>query len=364
MVVLKFATVALDGEHFTPLRAEYTYCTRQKDKKLNLLTQHSRLISVRSIAVTIIASALPTAAATAQTFSAKPVRLVVPFAAGGSNDVVARGMVQPLSRALGTSVIVENRPGANTMIGTEAVARAPADGHTILIVGFTFMSNAALRSKLPYDPQKDFVAVAGLGFQPYVLSVHPSLPARNVKELIALARQRPGELVYAMTGYGTGQHLSGELLKIKAHIDMKPVAFQGGAPATIAVLGGHASILFSTAPPIVQHVSSGKLRPLAVTSRIRTELLKDVPTMIESGLPDFEMTGGMGVFAPAATPKEAVARLSSEIVRTLQLPDVRDGLVRDGFTVAPLASAEYEQYVRSRMREIQRIAREAHIKVD
>jgi tripartite-type tricarboxylate transporter receptor subunit TctC len=300
----------------------------------------------------------------AQPFPSKPVRLVVPFAAGGSNDVVARGMVQPLSRALGQSVIVENRPGANTIIGTEAVARSPADGHTVLIVGFTFMSNAALRSKLPYDPHKDFVAVAGLGFQPYVLSVHPSLPAKTVKELIAVARARPGELVYAMTGYGTGQHLSGELLKLKARIDMKSVAFQGGAPATIAVLGGHASILFSTAPPIVPHVSAGKLRPLAVTSRTRTDLLKDVPTMIESGLPDFDMTGGMGVFAPAATPKEAVTRLSTEIVRTLQQPEVRDGLVRDGFVVAPLGSAEYEQAVRTRMQQIQKIARDAHIKVD
>jgi tripartite-type tricarboxylate transporter receptor subunit TctC len=292
------------------------------------------------------------------------VRLVVPFAAGGSNDVVARSMATPLSRALGQPVLVENRPGANTIIGTEAVARAPADGHTLLIAGFTFMSNAALRAKLPYDPHKDFIPVAALGFQPYVLSVHPSLPAKNVKELIALARARPGELVYAMTGYGTGQHLSGELLKLKAGINIKPVAFQGGGPATVAVLGGHASILFSTAPPIVQHVASGKLRPLAVTSRTRTDLLKGVPTMIESGLADFDMTGGMGVYAPGATPKEAVERLSGEIVRLLQVPEVREGLVRDGFVVAPMGSGEYQKIVRTRMDQIQKLAREAHIKVE
>jgi tripartite-type tricarboxylate transporter receptor subunit TctC len=304
------------------------------------------------------------ASAVAQGFPSRPVRLVVPFAAGGSNDVVARGMAQPLSRAIGQNVIVENRPGANTILGTEAVARAPADGHTVLIVGFTFMSNAALRSKLPYDPHRDFIPVAGLGFQPYVLSVHPSLPVKSVKELVALARVRPGELVYAMTGYGTGQHLSGELLKLKAKVDIKPVAFQGGAPATIAVLGGHATILFSTAPPIVQHISTGKLRPLAVTSRTRTELLKSVPTMIEAGLPDFDMTGAMGVFAPSGSPKDAVERLSVEIVRTLQNPDVRDGLVRDGFTVAPMGTTEYRQYVRTRTQEIERVAREANIKVD
>jgi tripartite-type tricarboxylate transporter receptor subunit TctC len=328
-----------------------------RDKKLVPAQAFGSLLAIATIL-------LPLPLATAQTFPSKPVRLVVPFAAGGSNDVVARAMAQPLSRALGQSVLVENRPGANTIIGTEAVARAPADGHTLLIAGFTFMSNAALRSKLPYDPQKDFIPVAGLGFQPYVLSVHPSLPAKSVKELIALARTRPGELVYAMTGYGTGQHLSGELLKLKTRIDIKPVAFQGGAPATIAVLGGHATILFSTVPPIVQHVSSGKLRPLAVTSRSRTDLLKDVPTMIESGVPDFDMTGGMGIFAPGASPKEAVERLSSEIVRMLQLPDVREGLIRDGFVVAPVGTNEYQKIVRTRMEQIQRLAREAHIKVD
>jgi tripartite-type tricarboxylate transporter receptor subunit TctC len=259
---------------------------------------------------------------------------------------------------------VENRPGANTIIGTEAVARAPADGHTVLITGFTFMSNAVLRSKLPFDSYKDFVAVAGIGSQPFVFSVHPSLPAKSIKDLIALARARPGQLVYAINGYGTGQHLSGELLKLKAGIDMKPVAFQGGAPATMAVLGGHASILISTAPPIVQHIPAGKLRPLAVTSRARTDLLKDVPTMIESGFPDFDMTGGMGVFAPAATPKETIERLSTEIVRTLQLPEVREGLVRDGFVVSALGTAEYNKFVRARMQLIQKIAKEAHIKVE
>ena len=324
-----------------------------------------RIRSASYAALAFVAAALlPLDAAMAQAFPSKAVRLVVPFAAGGSNDVVARSMATPLSKALGQPVLVENRPGANTILGTEAVARAPADGHTILIVGFTFMSNAALRSKLPYNPHKDFVAVAGIGNQPYVLSVHPSLPARNIKELIALARARPGELVYAITGYGTGQHLSGELLKLKAKIDMKPVVFQGGAPATIAVLGGHATILISTAPPIVQHVAAGKLRPLAVTSRARTDLLKDVPTMMESGLPDFDMTGGMGVFAPAGTPKEALDRLSAEVVRTLQLPEVRAGLVNDGFVVSAVGTAEYNAMVRTRMQQIQKIAKDANIKVD
>src|SRR5688572_1564768 len=193
---------------------------------------------VRSGVTLAIATMLLPAAALAQApFPSKVIRLVVPFAPGGSNDVVARAMSLPLSKSLGQSVVVENRPGANTIIGTEAVARAPADGHTVLIAGFTFMSNAALRTKLPYDPHKDFVPVTGIGSQPFVFSIHPVLPARTIKELVALAKARPGELVYAINGYGTGQHLSGELLKLRAGINMKHVAFQGGGPATVAVLG-------------------------------------------------------------------------------------------------------------------------------
>src|SRR5688572_9575247 len=231
-----------------PACGSLVHPTNRGLRQVRALSVDRKVVPSHALSIMIAAAAAlqPFHDAAAQSFPSKPVRLVVPFAAGGSNDVVARSMATPLSRALGQPVLVENRPGANTIIGTEAVARAPADGHTVLIVGFTFMSNAALRAKLPYDPHKDFVAVAGLGFQPYVLSVHPSLPAKSVKELIALARARPGELVYAMTGYGTGQHLSGELLNLKARINMKPVAFQGGGPATVAVLGGHASILFST----------------------------------------------------------------------------------------------------------------------
>ncbi len=314
--------------------------------------------------IILLATVLAAGSATAQQFPSKVVRLVVPFPAGGSNDVVARAISLPLSRALGQSVVVENRPGANTIIGTEAVARAPADGHTVLISGFTFMSLAALRPKLPFDPIKDFAAVTRFGTQPFVLSVHPSLPAKSIKELIALARARPGELVYAVNGYGTAQHLSGELLKVRARIDMKLVVFQGGAPSTVAVLGGHAGILISTVPPIVQHIPAGKLRALAVTSRERSNLLKDVPTMMESGLPDFDLSGAMGVFAPAATPKAAVDRLSAEIMRAVQLPEVKDGMLKDGFVVAPMGPAEYDAFMRDKIQQIQTIAKAAKIKID
>ena len=317
--------------------------------------------AVLVLALSAMASA---AVASAQAFPSKVVRIVVPFPAGGSNDVVARSMSQPLSRALGQSVVVENRPGANSIIGTEHVARSPADGHTMLLAGFTMLGNAALRSKLPFDPFRDFVAVTGVGSQPMVISVHPSLPVKSIKDLVALARARPGQLVFAIPAYGGPQHISGELLKLAARIEMKYVAFQGGGPSTIAVLGGHASILISTVPPMLQHVATGKLRPLAATSRVRSSLLTDVPTMIESGFPDFDITGAMGFFAPAGTPKATVERLNAEIVRVVQLPEVKDGMMRDGFIVNPLGPAEYETFLRAKFKQIQKIARDAKIKVD
>lgn len=322
-----------------------------------------RACPVSIVASTVLATII-TSASIAQPFPSKTVRLVVPFPAGGSNDVVARALSSPLSQALGQSVVVENRAGANTVIGTEAVARAPADGHTVLISGFTFASLAALRTKLPFDPLKDFATVTRLGTQPFVLSVHPSLPAKNIKELIALARARPGQLAYAVNGYGTAQHLSGELLKARSGIDMKLVVFQGGAPSTIAVLGGHAGVLISTAVPIIQHVSSGKLRALAVTSSERSSLLKDVPTMMESGQADFDMSGAMGVLAPAATPRAALERLNTELIRAMQLPEVRDGMLRDGFVVSPIGLAEYDAFMRTKVQQIQKIAKAANIKPD
>jgi tripartite-type tricarboxylate transporter receptor subunit TctC len=273
-------------------------------------------------------------------------------------------MSQPLGKALGQSVVVENRPGANSMLGAELVARSAADGHTVLVAGFTMLGNVALRSKVTVHPLKDLVPVTGLGAQPMVFSVHPSLPVRSVKELVALARAKPGQLVYAIPAYGGPQHMAAELLKLHTRIDMKYVAFQGGAPATIAVLGGHAPFLISTVPTMLPHAATGRLRPLAVTSGERTPLLKDVSTMIELGYPDFDITGALGIFAPAGTPKEAVARLSAEITRVVLLPEVKDGMARDGYIVNPLGPAEFEAFLRAKLQQIQKIVDEAKIKID
>jgi len=314
--------------------------------------------------ILVMCGLVPPSSSTAQSFPAKVVRLVVPSAPGGSNDVVARAMSQPLSRAFGQPVVVENRPGANNLIGIEAVKNAPADGHAVLIGGFTFIANAALRAKPTYDPRKDFAAVAGIGQQPYLISVHPSVPVKSIKELVALARARPGELVYAINGYGTAQHLSGELLKLRARIDMKVVVFQGGAPSAVAVLGGHAGALISTIAPVIQHVSVGKLRALAVTSRERSTLLKEVPTMMEVGFADFDITGALGVFAPGATPKDAIARFSAEIVKAVALPEVSSGLLRDGYAVVPVGHVQFQEFVLAKFADVQALGKAANMRLD
>ncbi|MBI3918299.1 MAG: tripartite tricarboxylate transporter substrate binding protein [Betaproteobacteria bacterium] len=318
--------------------------------------------NLHAVIISVLAAGFSASSAAAEAFPSKPVRLVVPFPPGGSADAIARAMAEPLSRSLGQSVVVVNRPGANTIIGSELVARSPPDGHTVL-VGLLVMT-AALRSNLPFDSLKDFAPVARIGTQPYVLSVHPSLPAKSVKELIALARAHPGELTYSIPGYGSLQHLTAELFRLRTGIPMKPVVFQGGAPSTMAVLGGHVGVLVSTIAPISGFVPTGKLRALAVTSQARSAVLKDVPTMIESGLPDFEMTGQQGISAPAATPKAAIERLGAEIMRVVLLPEVRTRLTMDGYDVAPVGASEYAAGLPARIQKIREIAREANIKLD
>jgi len=315
-------------------------------------------------AVRLLSVLVPTLLATgahAQQYPSKPIRVVVPFTPAGSVDVAARALQTPLSKALGQSVVVENRPGASTMIGTELVARAPADGHTLLIAGFTFIANAVMRTKLPFDAQKDFVGVARIGADPYIISVHPSLPVHSVKELVALARAKPGQLTYAHNGAGSAQHVSGELLKQAAKIDVTAVPYNGGGPAALAVLGGHNTILISTIATVIPYLNGKKLRAIAVTSSGRSDLVKDTPTLAESGYPDFELTAKLGVYVRSQTPKEIVDRLGTEIVRALNTTDVRESLFRQGITASPMGPAEYDALIRKEIPRIQKIVREAGI---
>jgi tripartite-type tricarboxylate transporter receptor subunit TctC len=300
----------------------------------------------------------------AQNFPAKPLRLIVAFPPGGTADVVARTLAQPLGAALGQNVIVDNRAGGGTVIATELVARAPADGYTLLLTGFSFSANSALRSNLPFDTQKDFAAVARIESSPWMLAAHPSLPVKNVKELIALARTRPGQLTYASNPAGSGAHLIGAMLKLTTKISMVDVPYQGEVPAMIAVIGGHADLLIAYVPTLIPQLAAGKLRALGVTARQRIERYKDVPTLAESGMAGFELAGNQGITVPATTPKAVIERLSAEIVRAVALPVVRDSLLRQGLTPAPLASADYDALLKSEFQKMQKMFRDAAIKVE
>src|SRR5450759_3899379 len=318
----------------------------------------------RTFVLAVLAGAVWLPAAHAQSYPTKPIRLVVSFPPGGIADVVARSLAQPLGSALGQNVIVENRPGGGTVIATELVARAPADGHTLLLTGFSFVANAALRSDLPYDTLKDFAAVARIESSPWMLATHPSLPVKSVKELIALARGRPGQLTYAANPVGSGAHLIGEMLKLTTKIDIVDVPYQGEVPAMIAVMGGHADVLIAYVPTLIPQLAAGKLRVLAVTSRIRLDRFKDVATLAESGMPDFELAGNQGVTVPSATPKAVINRLSTEIVRAVALPGIRDSLIRQGLQPAPIGPGEYDAFIRAEFVKIQKMFRAANIKPD
>ncbi|MGE5523778.1 MAG: Bug family tripartite tricarboxylate transporter substrate binding protein [Rhodospirillaceae bacterium] len=300
----------------------------------------------------------------AQTFPSKNLRLVVPFPPAGAVDVLARTLSQPLSAAFGQSVIVENRPGANTVIGAELVARAPADGHTLLLMAPSFTINPVVRSSMPYDTFRDFSGVTRLASNPLVVSVHPALPAKSVKELIALARARPGELTFATASILGGQRLAGELLWQTANVKIVNVPYNGGAPAATAVMGGHNPILVANVLESAPFINAGRLRGIAVTGLQRSENVPAVPTVAESGYPGFEALNWFGAVARAGTPKSLMERLSSEITRALQTAEVRDILAKQGLNANPLMLESFDAYMKAEMERNERIIKALGLKID
>ena len=300
----------------------------------------------------------------AQNFPTKPVRIIVPFPAGGSADFFSRMIGQKLSESWSQQVIVENRPGAATVIGTQFVARAPADGYTLLVMANSFTINSSLRSNLPYDSSKDFAPVTQLVTSPNVLVVHPSVPAKNFAEFIALARARPGVLNYSGVGPGATQHIAGEMLKAATKIDMGYVPFAGGAPAVLAVLGGHVGVCIANIQEVAPHVEAGKLRALAVTSRERDPAMKNVPTVAESGYPDYVVITWWGFSAPGATPADVVAKISADTGRVLKLPEIQGKLLSQGLYAAPSTPEQFTAHIRAETARYAKIVKEAGIKAD
>ena len=303
-------------------------------------------------------------AAQSQAFPSKSVRIIAPFPPGAGTDTLARVLAPHLTRALGQSIVVENRPGAGTVVGTEVAARAPADGHTLLIIANSFTINPAVRSKLPYDTRKEFAGVARLASTPMVFAVHPAVPAKSLKEMIALARARPGELTWASSGAGTGHHLAGELFCSLAGIKMVHVPYAGGAPAAMAVLGGHTSVVLVNVLSLAPHITAGKLRGLAVTSPDRVELLKELPTVAESGFPGFNTSIWFGSVMTAASPREAINRLSTEILRALELAEVRDTISKGGLNAAPLDAVAFDAFLRAELERNEKVARAVNLRID
>ncbi len=300
----------------------------------------------------------------AQHYPSKAIRVVVGFPAGGAYDVAARIVTQRMAPGLGQSVLVENRPGAGTVVATEYVARQAGDGYTVLMVGPSFATLPALRTKLPFDPAKDFKAVAQVISLPVAIAVHPSLPVKTLKELIALARARPGELAYGTAGPGTVHNLIGEMFKLAAKVDIIHAPYQGGAPATTAAVGGHIMILLVNVAEMQAFVHMGKLRAIVVTTAERAEAMPDTPTMREAGFPQLEATNWSGFVVPAATPQPVIARLNEETVRALGMAEVREGLRVQGMSPAPGTPEQFTDLIRKDAARYAIVVRDAKMTVD
>jgi tripartite-type tricarboxylate transporter receptor subunit TctC len=305
-----------------------------------------------------------TAAAVAQDYPSKPVRLIIPFPPGGSNDVVGRLIATHLGERLGKQVVVDNRgAGAGGVVGSEYALNQPHDGYTLLIISLAYSVNPWLY-KLPYDPLKAITPIAMFGSGSNVVVVHPSLPVNSVRELLAAAKQKPGELRYASAGIGSFQHLGGELFKLMAGVNILHVPFKGGGPAMIDVVGGHNKIMFSSLVQTTPHIKAGKLRALGVGGLQRNPVLPDVPTVDEAGVPGYEAVNWWGIVAPAGVPAPIVERLHKEITAVQNSDEVKTVLEREGAQTMPMSTAEFAAYIEKDMKKWERVVKEGGIKAE
>ena len=303
--------------------------------------------------------------ALAQNYPTRVVRVVVPQAPGAQSELFARMLGQKLGESLGQSVINDPRPGAGGAIGAEVAARAAPDGYTLLFgTNSTHGSNPALYAKLPYDAVRDFAPIALTVGMPYVLSVHPSLPVTSLKQLIAFAKSKPGQLYYASAGNGSTHHLSGELFKSMARINIVHVPYKGGPPATAATVGGEVSMLFNTVGSVQPSVKSGRLRALAVTTTSRSGALPDVPTMAEAGLPGFQMQSWFGLLAPAGTPRPIISRLNAETIKALNTPEMKSAIATMGANLMSGSPEQFADHIKSEIGRIGEIVKAAGIKAE
>jgi len=289
------------------------------------------------------ASALP---ASGQTYPAKPVRIIVPFAAGGPADIYARFVGQKLQEVLGQAFVVEDRPGGGSVIGTDAVAKSPADGYTLLLMSNTHTVNESLIPAKPFDLMRDFVPVSPINYSDLVLVVHPSVAANNLKELLALVKSKPHQLNYASSGPGTPYHMAGELFKAMAGLDIVHVPYKGSSGARTDILGGQVQMMFDAITTMAPNVRAGKLKAFGTTGKTRSSVLPEVPTVAEAGVPAYEATIWLGIMAPAATPRPIVERLNAEIRKIVNNAEVKDAWGKQGAAPMSMSIEEFGQYMR------------------
>ena len=320
----------------------------------------------RNIAMALVGLGviLAPSVALAQAYPAKTITLVVPFPPGGTTDVLARSIAQKMGESWGQSVIVDNRPGAGATIGAAQVAKAPADGYTLLMGAVHHTIATSIYAKLPYDFQKDLAPVTIVAMVPNILSVNPGVPAKNVKELVAYGKANPGKLSYGSNGQGTAQHLIGEQFSALTGVDMLHVPYKGSGPLTSDLIAGQVSMSFDTITPVLPQIKAGKLRPLAVTTAARSPALPEVPTLAESGLAGFDQGTWFGVLAPAATPKEIVGKLNAEIVRILNLPDIQKRFAEIGAQPVGNTPAQMAATIKSDTEKYAVLAKKANVKID
>ena len=316
------------------------------------------------MAAVLLSASLTSPAAFAQAFPSKPIKVVVPFPPGAFNDTLGRTLAQEFSRGFAPGSIVENKPGGGTVIGTDFVAKSPADGHTILVVAFPFALINSLHGQSKLDVTRDFAPLAWAGSTPNLLVVNPNSPYKSVKDLLAAAKAKPGGIPYASTGNGTSNHLSMELFKMMAGVDLTHIPYKGSAPAVTDLIGGQVQAMFDNVPNVIQHVKAGRLRALAITTSKRSAALPDVPTVDEAGVPGYQVGVWFGVVAPAATPKEVVAKLNAEINRVIALPDVKERFGQAGIDIVGGAPEIFGAHVREQVATWGKVVRDANIKSD
>jgi tripartite-type tricarboxylate transporter receptor subunit TctC len=326
-------------------------------------------MTIRYLVATLLALFASSAVdrpADAQSYpSSRPVKIIVPYAPGGPNDIMARILAQKLTEALGGSFIVENSAGGGGTIGTGTAANAPGDGHTLLVANQDLIVQPTIRTRVPYDPVKSFAPLSMLVASPETITVHPSVPAKDVKELIELLKANPGKYSYASPGYGTTPHLAMTwLLKLKNGIDVTHVPFQGGAPAMQSVLGGQTPVFHMVLPVVAPHIKAGTIRALAVTDTKRSPILPDVPTIGEAGYPGHEIGFWMGVYATAGTPKNVLDVLQAQVVRIMTLPDVKERIATMGFEPTSSTPEQLAAHMRAETEKWSKIVREANIKIE